>query len=1120
MNILPFNTLMSTSHNGKRTDNPGNCSETETLQEPEPLKINPTESPLKTLVKHDEEALSCYCSASHTDNNYSTDEHDSILCSGSGLHLSDSGADLSEHGGTGREAEWEHFWASNGERLIWESWIGKYGQYINPDYLAQTEVGATRSDQQLQINCVQPYEQFVSDTVHSQEELLKLNDVASEEVAQINYKSNIDSLPNVQKQSAFPREVNNLSCIPDLLIDNSDGKTEMCPDTKALSKVDILGTVNNSSVVCNVQARDSSALDTITKSNPLYLSCFETSPVDSEQECLINSESSSSGQLSPASSQASSQNSVGDYYVARSRCDSNTGSIANTTVTTDSMTNVTRITVSSLDLSCDTDSMNSVGLLSASEGTSDGSVESSCEAVDTIELDIYWQDLWKKHFQEQYHEHYYAFLAQVDGPKAKTLQSKTKDTSEVHVKECSTEAYTNFPNITSSNDDAQVSSHFNFRLKEELMIPSTISANVSEGIHQQAETHVALLSPIDKNKQKSTSKQRMVESSLGVLLQNLTEQIYSSDANSIDTKISVSSSNNIFTKTEIDVTHSNIPNKDIDVTNTDTNVTDTETEATNSHTDATIDKTLDLNTFKNVNNCSVSAAITKTDDLTKYITDTTNSNTDIYKNETSVSYIGSIVNKTYTMSLNINESEQGCQEGGSDKHRGSGNYDESMSDSTKVFVQTILKTSGALVGEQGAGGGSGDEPPEERPIYLKRRKKNIRIQNRYLKFKKRPSQPQFEEDGKPRTSVVDKVKQFLETTTNESTVDSVVDTDHSSSDEGSSFHVGRKLASFKIPLWDYDSKLQDIKMRDDKLGNSSEEIIEISEQTGLESKKPQFKKKKKRQAKKVFTNLPEEVAKDKTLIKYWLRRYQLFSKFDEGIKLDNGTSCSFGPQEINKNLGTHPIGLLPASKHNTTTLSINIKSWFSVTPERVADHIAQRCQCDLIIDAFCGAGGNTIQFALLCERGSKKGGPCAEQCRGIWRLIAIDKDPRKVALARNNAEVYGVADRIEFIVGDFVQLAPTLQADVVFLSPPWGGPSYLFADSFNLDQILEPIGGSTLYQHVKKITENIAYYVPRNINVDQLVLLAGPGGEVEIEQNFLDKKLVALTAYYGELINE
>jgi len=46
------------------------------------------------------------------------------------------------------------------------------------------------------------------------------------------------------------------------------------------------------------------------------------------------------------------------------------------------------------------------------------------------------------------------------------------------------------------------------------------------------------------------------------------------------------------------------------------------------------------------------------------------------------------------------------------------------------------------------------------------------------------------------------------------------------------------------------------------------------------------------------------------------------------------------------------------------------EGWFSVTPERIARHIASRCQCDLIIDAFCGVGGNTIQFAYTCERGN------------------------------------------------------------------------------------------------------------------------------------------------------
>lgn len=55
-----------------------------------------------------EEPVSCYGSANHTDNNYSTDEHDSVrdttyrstihaATQKLGLHQSDSGADLSEY---------------------------------------------------------------------------------------------------------------------------------------------------------------------------------------------------------------------------------------------------------------------------------------------------------------------------------------------------------------------------------------------------------------------------------------------------------------------------------------------------------------------------------------------------------------------------------------------------------------------------------------------------------------------------------------------------------------------------------------------------------------------------------------------------------------------------------------------------------------------------------------------------------------------------------------------------------------------------------------------------------------------------------------------------------------
>ena len=72
--------------------------------------------------------------------------------------------------------------------------------------------------------------------------------------------------------------------------------------------------------------------------------------------------------------------------------------------------------------------------------------------------------------------------------------------------------------------------------------------------------------------------------------------------------------------------------------------------------------------------------------------------------------------------------------------------------------------------------------------------------------------------------------------------------------------------------------------------------------------------------------------------KYWSQRFRLFKKWHLGIRLD----------EI---------------------------AWFSVTPEAIAEHHAARCSLRMpsngvkqsptfILDAFCGAGGNAIQFAL------------------------------------------------------------------------------------------------------------------------------------------------------------
>ncbi|XP_037132376.1 trimethylguanosine synthase isoform X2 [Syngnathus acus] len=232
---------------------------------------------------------------------------------------------------------------------------------------------------------------------------------------------------------------------------------------------------------------------------------------------------------------------------------------------------------------------------------------------------------------------------------------------------------------------------------------------------------------------------------------------------------------------------------------------------------------------------------------------------------------------------------------------------------------------------------------------------------------------------------------------------------------------------------------------------------------GNVAKKPKKMNKRWRKQK-----IPADMASEPGLAKYWAQRYRLFSRFDEGIKLDR-------------------------------------EGWFSVTPEKIAEHIALRVESSfsntqLIIDAFCGVGGNAIQFALAGKR-----------------VLAVDIDPVRLDLARHNATVYGVAHQIEFIQGDFLQLAPRLCGDVVFLSPPWGGPDYLTAEVFDIKTMMEP-DGFQIFHLAKQISDNIVYFLPRNADMDQIVSLAGPGGKVEVEQNILNNKLKTLTAYFGSLI--
>jgi hypothetical protein len=63
-------------------------------------------------------------------------------------------------------------------------------------------------------------------------------------------------------------------------------------------------------------------------------------------------------------------------------------------------------------------------------------------------------------------------------------------------------------------------------------------------------------------------------------------------------------------------------------------------------------------------------------------------------------------------------------------------------------------------------------------------------------------------------------------------------------------------------------------------------------------------------------------------ITFWYQRYYYYSRFDEGIQMD-------------------------------------YESWYSVTPEELAKYIANLCVDKVVVDGFCGSGGNVIQVYTL-----------------------------------------------------------------------------------------------------------------------------------------------------------
>lgn len=109
-------------------------------------------------------------------------------------------------------------------------------------------------------------------------------------------------------------------------------------------------------------------------------------------------------------------------------------------------------------------------------------------------------------------------------------------------------------------------------------------------------------------------------------------------------------------------------------------------------------------------------------------------------------------------------------------------------------------------------------------------------------------------------------------------------------------------------------------------------------------------------------------------------------------------------------------------------------------------------------------------------------------------------------MARHNAELFGVADRITLMHCDSLQLIPSIGADTAFLAPPWGRPEYarralLTFECFSPD-------GNELMRIACGCFRDLVLQLPRNFDGNEFRRFHGA---LSLSQDCLGDELLSYT---------
>lgn len=332
---------------------------------------------------------------------------------------------------------WEKYWSENGERVIWTTWIAKYADYINPEYLHHSV--HLIADERLEIK----------ETVEKYSE----------------------------QNTCFPSQAHRNCELDRSNFEGIFSKSNNTTETEIKTK-EACNTNFSFADVSKQEVNDKDA-----EENRKKMRNFEASPENGDGW----------NPLSPFSLEESyNQQSNAEDERLLTRCDSINESIAKTNATSDSMTNVTKMTLTSS--SCDSISTHSSSLISSVTSSIESNITNTSSDQDNEygceDNDKYWQHLWKENFQIEYQNNYKLFI-----------ERYKREQSEISNQSCSQEP--NDVDMKDGESDESIDKEFTNDLN---ILENTKVCNKG----------------LPYVKKEKTKKNRLIVDSVGVLIQNLT----------------------------------------------------------------------------------------------------------------------------------------------------------------------------------------------------------------------------------------------------------------------------------------------------------------------------------------------------------------------------------------------------------------------------------------------------------------------------------------------------------------------------------------------------------------------------------------------------------------------